>query len=824
IHQLSEILEAFCLYNPSLGYCQGMNFIVGIALLFLEPENAFWLLIAVTECYFPSNYYDSGLIGAQVDQFVLKDLIQIKAPELYRHFESIEVEITSLTLNWFMAIFIGSVPFETLLRIWDCFLLEGPKVLFRFAVAILIMNRDSILMKSDTISMMKHIKESAKNLTDVESLFKIAFEDLKPFTRRKDIAVKQAYYTKLLTEKILKRRLSPHAFAKQDYVFQEISHYTCTLDCVCVITGGLLWFVFGSQFEYRIFEVNIERGIMIDLELTVCIIQQRTIRITLNYFQYNSRAYCMDCVKSDLVLVGTLSGTLLGYSIENRNIQWVTKLSSSIVYITHYKKEDLIRAYCGLSEGTLAIVELSDNRVPEEAFSISLGKAPLTTVIVSNEKLWCICSNKLSILNEKTLDVLISVGLTTQYLELTPILYLDEPNYIWLILRSSNTLQVWDSNNCKLYASTSLTTVFNKLEKPNSDHELARAQTDDEDCTSSETQISSLLVNGGQLWLGTSAGNIYVFDVNFQPKKSKSSIMDFQTDSLYYHSRSFSASSNLIDMSRHLVQHTDCMNNTLFLDKRSAPRSYSESAINIDEYGNDFVINNDYDEWLPSKHLYQIAFSPNVLVPSSNGKTKSIKANFLRRRTRHLSTSIMAKQGKTDHRRFSNLNSEIKLKPSLRKHNHKQPKCVPDSDTSTTLTSQHTRSSSPAIISADECIKHTHRSLSQSIIRNQKSIDTSRMSVNFNLAFKAKVSDSSIKCICKSSHNDQTVIITGQGKYGDDETVLRWKRVEDTTQWTNDVIVELSPDSSIPLRPQHARWKYFKENRDRSNSISSNLI
>ena len=171
IRQLRQVLQVFCLHNSTIGYCQGMNFIVAVALLLLEPEDAFWLLIAITECHL-NNYYDIGLIGAQVDQLVLKDLIQQNAPDIYQHFENNEVDITSLTLNWFMAIFIDSVPFETLLRMWDCFLLEGVKVLFRFALAILIINRENILIRTDTISMMKHIKDSTKHLIDVESLFK----------------------------------------------------------------------------------------------------------------------------------------------------------------------------------------------------------------------------------------------------------------------------------------------------------------------------------------------------------------------------------------------------------------------------------------------------------------------------------------------------------------------------------------------------------------------------------------------------------------------------------------------------------------------------
>jgi TBC1 domain family member 2B len=149
-----------------------MNFIVAVALLILEPEHAFWLLVAITD-YHLIGYYDTHLLGAQVDQYVLKDLLRCKAFDIYQHFEQNDVEITSLTLNWFMAIFIDSVPFECLLRIWDCFLFEGVKVLFRLTLAILIINRDEILVRTDTISMIKQIKDSMKNWIDIDRLFQV---------------------------------------------------------------------------------------------------------------------------------------------------------------------------------------------------------------------------------------------------------------------------------------------------------------------------------------------------------------------------------------------------------------------------------------------------------------------------------------------------------------------------------------------------------------------------------------------------------------------------------------------------------------------------
>ena len=240
-----------------------MNFIVAIGLLFLEPEDAFWLLVAVTEKYFANHYFDCGLIGAQADQECLKEIVFEKFPELHAHFQEIDIEFTTITLNWFIAIFFDAVPFEvllfenlkfnfylysfnfkTLIRIWDCFLLEGSKVLFRFSCALLAMNKKLLLEQVDTISVLKQLKQIGKLMFDSEGLIKvlthfkmhfsdflfsnfylkIAFEDLKPFPRRKDIAVKQAYYFKCLAESWKRKQYAKHIYLQDRMVSACKSH------------------------------------------------------------------------------------------------------------------------------------------------------------------------------------------------------------------------------------------------------------------------------------------------------------------------------------------------------------------------------------------------------------------------------------------------------------------------------------------------------------------------------------------------------------------------------------------------------------------------
>ncbi|ELU05733.1 hypothetical protein CAPTEDRAFT_200029 [Capitella teleta] len=112
IRRMREVLQAFSMHSPEIGYCQGLNFIVGMCLLILETEDAFWALVAITEKYFTPIYFDHNLTGALADQEVMRDIMKDKLPKLYRHLCDLDIEISTVTLNWFLAIFFDSVPFE----------------------------------------------------------------------------------------------------------------------------------------------------------------------------------------------------------------------------------------------------------------------------------------------------------------------------------------------------------------------------------------------------------------------------------------------------------------------------------------------------------------------------------------------------------------------------------------------------------------------------------------------------------------------------------------------------------------------------------------
>ncbi|XP_058150582.1 TBC1 domain family member 2B isoform X2 [Dasypus novemcinctus] len=184
IQKLRNVLLAFSWRNPDIGYCQGLNRLVAVALLYLEQEDAFWCLVTIVEVFMPRDYYTKTLLGSQVDQRVFRDLLSEKLPRLHAHFEQYKVDYTLITFNWFLVVFVDSVVSDILFKIWDSFLYEGPKVIFRFALALFKYKEEDILKLQDSMSIFKYLRYFTRTILDARKLISISFGDLNPFPLR----------------------------------------------------------------------------------------------------------------------------------------------------------------------------------------------------------------------------------------------------------------------------------------------------------------------------------------------------------------------------------------------------------------------------------------------------------------------------------------------------------------------------------------------------------------------------------------------------------------------------------------------------------------
>ncbi|KAM4877042.1 TBC1 domain family member 2A isoform 2-T2 [Thomomys bottae] len=180
--QLRRVLLSFSWQNPAIGYCQGLNRLAAIALLVLEDEeSAFWCLVAIVETILPADYYSKTLTASQVDQRVLQDLLAEKMPRLVAHLGQRHVDLSLITFNWFLVVFADSLVSDILLRVWDAFLYEGTKVVFRYALAIFKYNEEEILRLQDGLEIYQYLRFFTKTICDQRKLMNIAFNDMNPF-------------------------------------------------------------------------------------------------------------------------------------------------------------------------------------------------------------------------------------------------------------------------------------------------------------------------------------------------------------------------------------------------------------------------------------------------------------------------------------------------------------------------------------------------------------------------------------------------------------------------------------------------------------------
>uniref|UniRef100_A0A8D3A1Z1 TBC1 domain family member 8 n=1 Tax=Scophthalmus maximus TaxID=52904 RepID=A0A8D3A1Z1_SCOMX len=183
IAALRRVLTAYAHRNPKIGYCQSMNILASVLLLYAKEEEAFWLLVAVCERMLP-DYFNRRVIGAQVDQSVFEELIRERLPELAEHVPDLS-SLSSVSLSWFLTLFLSVLPFHSAVRVVDCFFFHGIKAVLQLGLAVLDANAAQLCASTDDgQALMILTRFSAENsrprcrLTTTDCTFLIKFGDL----------------------------------------------------------------------------------------------------------------------------------------------------------------------------------------------------------------------------------------------------------------------------------------------------------------------------------------------------------------------------------------------------------------------------------------------------------------------------------------------------------------------------------------------------------------------------------------------------------------------------------------------------------------------
>lgn len=139
------LLKAYSIYDPVVGYCQGLSFIGGILLLQMPEEDAFGVLVRLMYVYDLRKHYIPGMEGLHLRLWQYEKLMSTYLPNLFKHFQNEGLLSNMYASQWFLTLFAYRLPFGLVFRILDWLLGEGPTVLFSIALAILKIHEKMLL-------------------------------------------------------------------------------------------------------------------------------------------------------------------------------------------------------------------------------------------------------------------------------------------------------------------------------------------------------------------------------------------------------------------------------------------------------------------------------------------------------------------------------------------------------------------------------------------------------------------------------------------------------------------------------------------------------
>ncbi|XP_027138464.1 TBC1 domain family member 1 isoform X4 [Larimichthys crocea] len=161
---LYNLLKAYSLLDPEVGYCQGLSFIAGVLLLHMGEEDAFNMLKFLMYDMGLRKQYRPDMIILQIQMYQLSRLLHDYHRDLYSHLEQQEIGPSLYATPWFLTAFASHFPLGFVARVFDMLFLQGSEVIFKVALSLLGSHKPLILQHESLESIVDFIKTTLPNL------------------------------------------------------------------------------------------------------------------------------------------------------------------------------------------------------------------------------------------------------------------------------------------------------------------------------------------------------------------------------------------------------------------------------------------------------------------------------------------------------------------------------------------------------------------------------------------------------------------------------------------------------------------------------------
>lgn len=170
---LANILAAYAVYRPDLGYCQGMSFLAAMLLLNMDSPSSTFISFA--------NLLNNDLLLAfyHLDQSSMCQIyayyehqLQLLLPTLHAHFGNIHLTPDLYLRDQIFTLFAKCLPLEVACRVWDLVLRDGNVFVYRASLALLVMYEQELMRFNDFVGAARFLSKLPDSM-DVDKYFKL---------------------------------------------------------------------------------------------------------------------------------------------------------------------------------------------------------------------------------------------------------------------------------------------------------------------------------------------------------------------------------------------------------------------------------------------------------------------------------------------------------------------------------------------------------------------------------------------------------------------------------------------------------------------------
>ncbi|CCE82287.1 Piso0_002005 [Millerozyma farinosa CBS 7064] len=143
--ELFNVIKAYSLFDPDVGYTQGMIFITVPLIMNMNESECFSLLVTLMKEYNLRDLFCPEMKGLHLILYEFDRLVEVNLPNLYNHLVKQGIKSSMYASQWFLTFFAYKFPLDMVLRIYDIIITQGAESLLKFAVNLMLRNEKNLL-------------------------------------------------------------------------------------------------------------------------------------------------------------------------------------------------------------------------------------------------------------------------------------------------------------------------------------------------------------------------------------------------------------------------------------------------------------------------------------------------------------------------------------------------------------------------------------------------------------------------------------------------------------------------------------------------------